>query len=87
MPTKAELECLDKILLAYTHGDKLAVEGMKLSYMALVSLPKFDGVACEGKNMIAQLLFFMSHANRTHSTTYTPLTLTQFQGRVKSQIP
>ena len=37
MPPAERLAKLDQILLLYTKGDEDAVEGLKLSYMALVS--------------------------------------------------
>ena len=37
MPSAQQMEKLDQILLVYTHGDAHKVEGLKLTYMSLVS--------------------------------------------------
>ncbi|CAF9942002.1 hypothetical protein IMSHALPRED_003145 [Imshaugia aleurites] len=45
MPPAERLKKLDQILLLYTKGDEDAVEGLKLSYMALMSIQaKFNDV-------------------------------------------
>lgn len=37
MPSAQQLAKLDQILLVYANGDPLAVEGLKLTYISLVS--------------------------------------------------